>query len=256
MENQSRLIQQLENENGNSWLIILDAGRPDVFHDIHNRYISGDLQKVYNGGALDTSTWFKDMFSRNIEGHLFHGGAPIVGLNNPVVYDERRYFKHVPSAHLYDAYGEESNFGTTPPSSVNDVVEMHMPGDSIVSDRLKALGYVPSGKETPGFDMNIVRYLQPHLPYRKIDDMVDQRQEIKKRVNSGELSLEQVRDLYVDNYMWALEYVAKLLDIIEPVADNVIVSADHGECLGDCGEWFHGTTNHHHLVHVPWLRVK
>ena len=66
-----------------------------------------------------------------------------------------------------------------------------------------------------------------------------------------------LRKAYLENLRLVLEYVAVLVDRalkINPSA-KVIITADHGELLGEEGLFNHGID--HPLVRiVPWLRVK
>jgi hypothetical protein len=258
MENQKHLIHELDREEGNSWLLFLDAGRADYFQELYEEYgnlADGDYQTVYNNGNQGTKRWFKDIFSYSVDGHLFHAGSPIKKMVKNVKYDEDECFARVPSASIYDVFYINDSVAVTDPESVNEVVEQHLPDDSPVSDRLKNLGYVPSGDPEPNFNMNVVRYMQPHAPYRELDHIDDHLAGIRDNIGS-ELTHDDLRDAYQDNYRWGLEYVNELIDVIDPHADNIVVTSDHGECLGDCGEWFHGTGEHDHLLNVPWLRVK
>lgn len=260
MLSQCNLLPELEAANGQSWVLILDAGRPDYFERHYERrpvLADGDYQRVHNGGCRSTPIWFNEHFDHAVDGHLFHGGQPIKGIDG-VDYDEDRYWARVPSATLYDAVRYGDNWATTNPASVNRVVEQHLPsGEAIVSDRLRDLGYVPSGEERPAFDMNVVRYLQPHTPYRSLPELDDHRSGLARRVRDGQLDYGDVERAYVDNYEWALDHAAALVEtLLDHGAPNIAVSSDHGECLGACGEWFHGSGDHDHLLTVPWLRIR
>ena len=62
------------------------------------------------------------------------------------------------------------------------------------------------------------------------------------------------RDAYRENLEWALTHA---LDAARDVSGRVIITADHGECLGDCGQFYHDDANepHDHLTTVPWIDV-
>jgi len=261
MESQKTLLRELDVAEGESWLLILDCGRADYFQEFYDEYIDGEYQTVYNGGNKWTKPWFKDMFSYLVEGHLFHGGQPIRKIRKAVEYDERKYFNHVPSATTYPIVEEENRWATSDPAGVNQVVEQHLPEDSMVKDRLYHLGYTMSSTDdTPEMNMNVVRYLQPHTPYRAITSFGDHRNGVRSRVRDEDHSFtrEDWIDAYVDNYRWGLEQAASLAETLCERGANVVISADHGECLGERDQWFHGPKLNEcpELCEVPWLRVQ
>jgi hypothetical protein len=53
-----------------------------------------------------------------------------------------------------------------------------------------------------------------------------------------------------------MKHAAELVEILQNWgADDIIVTADHGECLGDCGHFFH-SNDCIDVYQVPWLRVE
>lgn len=267
---QKHLIHELDDADGSSWLIILDAGRCDVFEDIYDEYFeSDDYQRVYNGGWPATPYWFNDMFKYPVDGFLFHGGQKIKRIfEDEVDYDEDECFEHAPNPMLYDSYegGEgDITFRTPDPASVNEVVEQHLPDGHSVNRRLMNLGYMDHQSETRSepVNMNVVRYLQPHAPYRSLDHISDHRFDIIDNIKEGTMHRQEWIDAYIDNFHWGMEYASELVDtLIDWGADNIVITSDHGECFGDCGDWFHGSWEpreeeyHIHMVTVPWLRVR
>jgi len=115
----------------------------------------------------------------------------------------------------------------------------------IVTDRA-----ITVGREMD-FDRLIVWYRMPHIKFfaDAIDWVADEtsietlmsgpevRRELTPEersygvVMNGDASSEKVRDLYNQNLRFVLEYVNILLQNLD--ADDVVVSADHGEGLGD-----------------------
>lgn len=205
------------------WLIITDAGRFDVFSRIVDDHLRGDLAATYNGGHSFTATWFADHFDGTYDIPLFHGGHPIWSFKtNPDDYDEREHFSSVPNL---DDYYWDSRAGVTAPDEVNRIVREHDP------------------------DGAVIRYLQPHNPFRHLPD-------VRTKDDAKKYDSEALREAYTDNYRWVLnDGVADLLPDLE---GTVIVTADHGTCLGDCGQYLHHTTweDHDHLTTVPWFEVE
>jgi (2Fe-2S) ferredoxin len=261
MKTQKNLLRELDVDERESWVLILDCGRPDYFQDFYTEYIDGEYQTVYNGGNFWTMPWFNEMFSYLVDGHLFHGGQPIRKIRNSVDYDERDYFNHVPSATTYPIVEEQDKWATSDPAGVNEVVRQHLPEDSMVNDRLYHLGYTMSeSDDAPEMNMNVVRYLQPHTPYKAITSFGDHRNGVRKRIRDQDHSFSKQDwfDAYEANYRWGLEQAAELAEELARRDANVVITADHGECLGECGQWFHGPkldSEHEHICGVPWLEV-
>lgn len=237
------------------WLIIHDAGRADVFEEFRRteslgpRLIDGDFQRVDNGGIGFTATWFQQHFPGEYDAMFFHGGQPIGSMSSGE-YDGRDHFAVVPGATEYH-YDEQ--LGTVRPDDVLGVVQEYL--DGAVQERLEALGYV---SESPP-DRGVIRFLQPHAPFRHLVDATKGRanrvSKTAKMVRSGELSTDTLRDAYVDNYRWVLE---KTIPFLEQLDGTIVVTADHGECLGDCGQFYHSGAHdmHTHLRKVPWWVIE
>ncbi len=259
MDSQKQLLRELDVAEGESWVILLDCARPDYFSQIYDQYLSGTYQTVWNHDCKFTPQWFEEMFSYLVDGYLFNGGTPIHRISQSYDWDGSDYFDHVPSATQYPVVEEES-WVTPDPSGIVETVKRTLPTNSQISERLRDLGYM--GKSKPGpeihdeisFNMNVVRFVKPHQPYRSLPSM--RRGDIVSQF-PDRFSHAEWKRAYLDNLEWGLENVSELIDILQSRDANIVVTADHGDCLGNCGCYFHGPSNdaHDHLVTVPWLRV-
>jgi hypothetical protein len=222
-------------------LIILDAGRADVFgniYDIFDTLGGGDLDVVSNGGMGFTANWMAHHFPDDYDALFSHGGQPIYSMEGGTTWDERAHFHgKIPP---YTEYEWDELIGTCWPDEVNDIVRHYADPD----DRI------------------VVRYLCPHPPFPGLPELTRGRgnrtRQIAKAVRSGDISVDDVWDAYEQWYLTGLEAADELA---EWTNGTVCVTADHGECLGDCGQWFHGPTPgshepHDHLTDVPWLVVE
>jgi len=87
--------------------------------------------------------------------------------------------------------------------------------------------------------------MAPHEPYVDEDGM--------RVLNIHDLTPKRIHELYTHKYHIAFRAAVEL---IPHLGNNVIITSDHGECLGDCGRISHGGTDYHdHLVYVPWFKV-
>lgn len=101
----------------------------------------------------------------------------------------------------------------------------------------------------------IVHYMQPHDPH--LASAIDRGEitGIEKRpwdaLRAGG-DPETVRENYVDNLRVVLDELSRLLQNID--FETVVISADHGELLGEMGLFSHGAAILHPAVkRVPWV---
>lgn len=244
------------------WLILLDGARADVFEEIKTGIlefardsghdVDGQYRAVDNSGIGFTKTWFAMMLTGQYDAcfnpqpiHTFQGGDD--------AYDERDHFAVVPGMSEYE-WDEE--LATVPPGAVVDVVRQYLI-ENPIGERLEALGYLEDVDEPVAIDQGVIRFLQPHPPLRRLVELTKGRanriRKVAEAVRSGEIDTDILRNAYENNLDWVIEEgVIDLLDVLE---GRVVITADHGECLGDCGQYFHSGNHdmHSHLRTVPWL---
>lgn len=108
------------------------------------------------------------------------------------------------------------------------------------------------------FDRTIIHYSRPHAPY-VANAMTENRELYEyeqdpfgylKRTGEREL----VYGAYLDDLRYVLDEVQLLLENID--AEDVVISADHGEAFGEYNLYAHGAGSlHPHVRNVPWVRT-
>lgn len=229
-------------------LIILDACRYDIFSEIVVDYIKGELQMVWGSGRwtgeYTVRTWndFCDL--------VYFSSMPVVSDK----HFERMGSYYRPSHQfdelvpLWDKDWDKSR-GTVPADRVSDSV----------------LRYV-SQTDDPRF---VAHYAQPHVPYigdteilpwdgesdRDIQIRIDMDDTptttFYHMVRENKISDEKLQKAYEDNLRYVLNEVVRL---IRRVNCPVIITSDHGEHLGENGEYFHKNDSIL-LRKVPWFVV-
>jgi len=133
-------------------------------------------------------------------------------------------------------FGYKDEIGTIDPDAVVDATLEH-------SDSEKLL----------------IWFLQPHVPYigkTKITKFYphakgnlnkDLRWWIEKKLENGEITIDELRQAYHDNLIAVFESIKKLRQI----NDEVLITSDHGELLGEDGKFFHPS----HETENPILRT-
>lgn len=229
------------------WLVILDACRWDTFAE--TAALEGELTAADNGGIGFTSVWFSEMFPDEYDLALFNP-QPIHHFEGGPSYDERAHFAFVPGMTEFEWDPETA---TIPPAHVVDVVTAYLGG--AVEQRLEALGYAASDVPNRG----VIRFMQPHPPFREMVELTkgraDRHQKVAQAIAAGDITVEDVRAAYADNLEWALTVIAE--DLLGALEGDVVVTADHGELLGENGEWFHrGDLGEYSAISlVPWFEV-
>lgn len=203
-------------------IIILDGARYDAFKQMYKLELEGELHEVYNRGCTWTVQWFHHHFTGRNPHTIFHGGAPLYAYTtNPYGYDERDHFEEVVP---WEDFEWSKSDKTVPPREVTNAVREQIPRKSVI------------------------RYLQPHNPYRQLPDVVT----ISDASNHSE---NELKTAYYDNLRWVM---AELSNNLLPYLDGrVCITSDHGQCLGDCGQYLHGPHHkkHRHLTSVPFFEV-
>lgn len=218
------------------WLLVCSGGRYDVLTDLSDRFFSTDtfVTRVIGRNVGDISDWMEQMFPGTYDGLFVDGGEPVYWRENSE-WDERDHFETVPH---YTEFEVSDGYARCSPEQVNAVVRAYL----------------------DDHDGGVVRYLQPQPPFREIPEWTrgeaTRRQRTANAVRAGELSLEAVAAAYRDNFAWMLE--DGVADLLPDLGGRVVMTADHGECLGDCGQWFHerGHDPHLHLATVPWAIIQ
>lgn len=78
--------------------------------------------------------------------------------------------------------------------------------------------------------------------------------EIWQRVRRGEITDPELRELYTENLRRALQATHELISGTN--YDRYVVVGDHGEALGEYGQYAHPAIEHPYIRKVPWLEVE
>lgn len=218
------------------YLIVLDACRFDYFQKYST--IDGNLQKRMSLGS-DTANWIKNNFSGIYPDTICisaNSWLSVFMLNrilgrNPFFYVER----------VWD-YGWDDQLGTVPPNVVTE-------------NAIKTISRFPDKKA-------IVFYMQPHHPFiagkelewpgKKFIGKHNWVKTVWFALRKGELKLSEVKRAYRDNLKLVLQEVNKLLAQLE---GKIVITSDHGNCLGELYLYGHPNIAVTSLRQVPWMVV-
>lgn len=217
-------------------LIILDACRADLMAEVENEYAFVDSTSVTSlaGGSR---TWmqrnFSETYREQTEETTYVTGNPF----SDDILDEN-WFENVEEVWKY-AWDDELN--TVPARALTDVaIHEHRQRDP---------------------QRMIVHYMQPHHPFvpnpmdsgMNKNDLGDPDDPIWDQVKSGEADENEVWGAYRENLRYVLDDVSLLLENLD--AESVVVSADHGNAIGEWGFYGHGDIPISAVREVPWCET-
>lgn len=210
--------------------IILDSCRYDFFKEREGLQ-QGDLQKETAPGAES-----REFIRRQFKGKKLHDTVYVTG--NP-------YTTLIDPETLHNVYMDEAWSETN----------TEVPADRLTDVAVEAHRNHPDKRI-------IVHYMQPHLPI--LDPEMEHINEMLEPTRGQywpvDTTMAELREAYAANLEYVLKYVE---DLIEKIEGKIIVTADHGELLGERQSPIpvRGTDHHpelyvNELLEVPWLEIE
>jgi hypothetical protein len=199
-------------------LVILDAGRADVLEEITREELSSIVSK--NSSSCE---WLQANFQGEYEDIVMVTG-------NPYIHKFREEDPDEIFCEVYDAWEYNYDNSFLEPEAVN----------AAVKDALR---------DHPEKRM-VIHYMQPHFPVHNEDETTNG---IWNKSRKGEISDQRLIEIYGENYLYVLKNGVR--EIQDKLQGKTIVSADHGQLLGEYGLYKHPSNfNVEELVKVPWVQ--
>lgn len=220
-------------------LIILDACRADMLEQVAKEYdfLPGSVPTV-RSLASASKPWMEQNFTEEYRSEI---ARTTYVTGNP--YSAEELDSH--DLQMLDEvwkYGWDQEIGTVPARRITD----------------RAIRL--SREERP--NRMILHYMQPHFPSIpkpladgiNLDQFGDGWNSVWRRLKEGSLESGEIWESYVMNLKYVLDDLELLLENL--AAENVVISADHGNSFGKWGTYGHPpgipTTE---LRKVPWVRT-
>lgn len=223
------------------YLIVLDACRCDFFREV----IDGSAGCVISGGSY-TQEWTEWNFDGDHDDIVYIAGNPHLAS-----LKLKKTFGFIPFhevAEVWD-YGWDEAVKTVPPREVSAAA-------------LSFLDRYPEKRM-------IIHYNQPHHPFLADEELIRMDagawHTLKGRrwggvkttaydlATKGKIPGGRIRQAYRENLKLVMQEVRKLT---EKLNGKVIVTADHGDFLGEYGLYGHFGLRAKELVKVPWYVLK
>ena len=220
-------------------LVILDACRVDLMCEVADGYsFVGDVESFESVGSM-SEEWMRKTFIEEYAAEMDRTAYVTANVFTQDTVNETQF-------HTLDEvwrYAWDDETGTIPPRPVTDrAIDTTRNGDH---DRL------------------IVHYMQPHHPFvgeERVDTVEADpfgREGGTTAVDAlrrGEVSHEAFWRAYRSNLEAVLDDVSLLLDNHD--AENVVLTSDHGDAVGEWGIYDHPAGCLHPVVkNVPWIET-
>jgi hypothetical protein len=206
-----------------------------------NTFTNDYKKEIKDTVLVSGNIWSYRILRERLHEHTDQSAHPYLNCSKYADWDVVREddFLHVDQSwQLKDTYGSLHQEGYAAPH--------------IFTDRAIHLG------RRYDFDRPIVHYSLPHLPYIAMAlaedrSLYDYEKDFKPSLKK-DTSLQKVRESYHENLRLVLKYVERLLHNIE--ADDVVITADHGEAFGEWGFYKHPFGLPHPSTKVvPWCET-
>ena len=258
-------------------LIILDACRYDIFKENYKEFLGGNVEKRISVG-VNTPTWLKNTFT-DYYNDIYISGNPYIN-SKGIDYNKVGF---VATMHFYKIvdvwdFGFDKFLRITHPLAINKFffkyyslypnkrfivhyIQPHYPYVSVNPKyiRLQKDVFARShdGKRTRMENMfNKLQSILPHNIKWRTAGLL-QNLGFKISLGIGQIYLDEgwsgIRKAYVGDLRFVLRYVFDLVNHIEK--GRIIITADHGERLGERGRFGHGGRRDKVIIEVPWLII-
>lgn len=229
-------------------LVILDSCRYDLMKEVADDWEflppADELESVFSPASMS-----EEFLERHVKDR-YRGEIERTALISANVFTSKEWVADAGWAHLDNVWASHWNdeHNTVLPRPVTDA----------------AIDYWRSRRSA---DRMIVWYLQPHIPFvREPWSTGLDREKFGKRkrgedppaewrrCRDGEISRQQLWEGYRGNLEYVLEDVSLLLKNLD--AERVVVTSDHGNAIGEWGEWGHPRYSLVPAVkRVPWAET-
>jgi len=220
-------------------LVVLDACRIDLLQQVSNEYPFLESVESFESVGSMSEEWMAKTFTQEYADEM-----------HQTAYVTSNVFSgEVLSADRFEAldevwrYAWDDDLGIVPPHPVTDRA-------------------IATARETDP-ERLIVHYMQPHHPFVAGDaplefgvDPFGRENEttVVDALRKGRITREDFWNAYTENLRLALDDVAVLLANHD--ADTVVLTADHGDALGELGIYDHPAGCLHPVVkNVPWVET-
>lgn len=246
-------------------LIILDACRTDAIIEVSPEYdFLNDIDTIWSVGST-SKEWVESTFCEPYLKEINNTAYITANPYGNVLTNDRGKFDYPETEDTYvDSLSVLHKFIKDKSVSFEDLAhleplwvqeEERPDGADTAPLPERVTDHTIKASRTGDFDRIISHYMQPHQPYFSTSNKFSELTKLEKNpishIKSGEF--QTVWEAYLDNLRFVLDDVEILLQNID---GEVVITADHGEMMGEMGLYAHPTGHlHPKLRKVPWVRT-
>ncbi len=233
-------------------LLILDACRVDQLEDVASEYsyLPDDVPEFHSLAGYSREWLCRNFTDKNQNKYFEEISNTAYISGNPFTADV--FSDDHPFGYLDEVwkYSWDDENGTIHPDALTDrAIQLWREGN---------------------YDRMIVHYMQPHIPFVGGNEnwhegfdphsgdwgTKDQPKDLWARYRDGEItaSREELWKAYQDNLRYVLDHLDDVL-LKNISADSVVISADHGNAVGEGWYYGHGDVPLDVVQKVPWVTV-
>jgi len=240
-------------------LVVMDACRVDQLQAIRHEYdcLPYEIPSVWSNASASID-WINRNFAQHahaLENVAYVTANPFTSHTDPESESADLTDSDIGQLDLlYKSHWQDIGNGieTVPPASVTDYA----------IDRWR-------NRDEYGVDKMVVHYMQPHEPFRSrpewgngdhkllknlVSDDAEAGSSVYPLLREGEIGRDEFWRVYQDNLRWVMDDVTDRL--LTNMDADIVLSADHGNGLGEYGSWHHPpAAMNPHVRKVPWVPV-
>lgn len=242
-------------------LIILDACRTDAVAEVGSEYdFLENLNETWSVGST-SKEWIEETFKQDYRSEIEETAYISANPYTNVLTGDRGIFDYPFTkdtlAHSLTPLHRLIKTDTVASNELAHLESLWVEGENRVDDGYtaplpgKVTDHTIKAARSGKFDRIISHYMQPHTPYFSSSENYEELSDLEKHPHS--YKKEEVWEAYLDNLRFVLDEVKVLL---ENVDGSVVITADHGELMGEMGVNDHPVGHiHPKLRKVPWIRT-
>jgi hypothetical protein len=269
------------------YCLVLDACRYDVFSEVYDEYLDGTLERRRSLGS-STPEWATRTLTGELDVAYFSGNPFINSLGIPL--NELKWgascdYEWTATDHLAEIIdvwqeGWDDSLGTVPPDSLSESFSQHQAAvercDRTVLHYMqphapflgrgdgKKLTRIRKGikKQGEGDDDSLFAPIgdrvRPLLESVLEGSSLAMKAGLMLELDTASVLSNGTRETVMEHHEVNLRIALdSIVELVEQLDGDIVVTADHGEAFGEQGVWEHHIETHiPPLIEVPWLDVE
>ncbi|QZA89075.1 hypothetical protein K0C01_02640 [Salinarchaeum sp. IM2453] len=242
-------------------LIVLDGCRVDALKEVASEYdFIRDIDIIWSVGSA-SHEWTVKTFTKEYEDEIRETAMIMANAFADRVFEQRimpPYEYTIPvDLSSWNVVGPNDFYYTEWTKNHRDPYSESRGFPELASAEYPTERAILAGREQD-CDRLIVQYYQPHRPFlaeaMETEELTEEMYYPFESHKEDRITFDELWRSYIDNLRYGLDNVELLLKNLD--ADKVVITADHGELMGELGLYGHKEgLPHPALKKVPWVET-